>query len=62
MGEYYDIMDIGDGEVRGDNEYLGFDLNTQEHIFRAMESPGSKTFHFTMMPDLDIREYVRPQL
>ncbi len=51
LGSYYDIMDQGDGETRSDNQYLGFDLNTQEHIFRAMNAPGSTRFHFTMIPD-----------
>ncbi len=59
VGSYYDLMDPGDGEVREDNEYLGFDLNTREHIFRAENGPGSKEFNFTMMAAEDINEFVK---
>lgn len=62
LGSYYDIMDLGDGEIKSDNQYLGFDLNTQEHIFRAMNAPGSTTFHFTMMPDKEINDYVKESI
>ena len=42
-GQWYDIKDLGDGEIREDFEYVGFDRNEQEHVF-VSHDVGGDTF------------------
>ena len=39
-GQWYDIKDLGDGEIREDFEYIGFDRNEQEHVFVSYDVGG----------------------
>lgn len=57
VGEIYQIHEPGMDEWYDNNEYLGFDKNSGDYIFRAPEAPGS--FIFTMIPEEDIENSVR---
>jgi len=57
LGEFYQIYDPGMDEWDSEYEYLGFSLNTREHMFRAFDSPGY--FTFIGIPENELKTSVR---
>ena len=44
LGTYYKVFDWGMNEWKDDYEYVGFDTNNREHMFRGHEF--GNDFHF----------------
>jgi len=59
LNKMYQVYDPGMDEWHNDYEYLGFDTNTREHMFRTPEGPGSNSFHFVSIPLSDINKHVK---
>lgn len=58
LGKNYSILDNGMNEWHEGYEYLGFDANTQEHIFRSFDI---NEFRFAMLPDSDLATDVKEE-
>lgn len=59
VGNLYQVYDAGLDAWNDDYEYLGFDTNSREHMFKALDAPGSNDFHFVGIPDQDIETEVK---
>jgi len=59
LGEYYQIYDPGMDEFHDEYEYLGFDTNSREYMFRAFDAPGGY-FHFIGVTQNDLSSDVAP--
>ena len=57
LGELYQVYDPGMDEWNDEYEYLGFDLNSREHMFRAFDTPGY--FIFVGIPENELKTSVR---
>lgn len=57
LNKLYQVYDPGMDEWNNEYEYLGFDSNSREHMFRAAGSPGE--FYFVGIPQSDIKNHVK---
>lgn len=57
LGGTYQVYDPGMDEWNSDYEYLGFDSNSGEHMFRAAGAPGE--FYFVGIPQSDLSTDVK---
>lgn len=60
LGEYYQVYDPGMDTWNDDYEYLGFDTNSREYMFRTSEGPTNDNFHFVGVPQNELNSDVRP--
>lgn len=60
LGKRYQVYDPGMDQWNSDYEYLGFDSNKREHMFRLADSPGSKSFMFVGVSLSDVNREVKP--
>ena len=58
LNKLYQVYDPGMDEWNDEYEYLGFDINSREHMFRAYDSPGGH-FLFVGIPQSDIKNHVK---
>ena len=58
LGKNYSILDNGMDEWVEDYEYLGFDVNTREHVFRLFDV---NEFRFVMIPDSELATDVKEE-
>lgn len=58
LGKYYTILDNGMNEWHEGYEYLGFDTNSREYVFRAWDVDN---FHFVMIPGSDLATDVKEE-
>ena len=61
LGEMYQVFDPGMNEWNDEYEYLGFDTNSREYMFRAYDSPVDY-FHFVGITKNDLAHSVREGL
>ena len=59
LGEYYQVYDPGMDVWNDEYEYLGFDVNSREYMFRTFDSPGDY-FHFVGVTEKDLASDIRP--
>jgi hypothetical protein len=58
LGELYQVYD--DGICMWDYEFIGYDVNESEYVFRAIESPMSMSFGFFRIEKSELETLVRP--
>ena len=58
LGKNYSVLDNGMDEWVEDYEYLGFDVNTREHVFRMFDG---HEFRFVMIPDSELATDVKEE-
>lgn len=58
VGEMYQVLDSGMNEWNDEYEYLGFDIISQEHMFRVYDSPGNN-YIFASVSESDLRTDVK---
>mgnify|MGYP003340264370 CR=1 FL=1 len=59
LGEKYQVYDPGMDDWNDEYEYLGFDTNSGEYMFRAYDSPVDY-FHFVGITKTDLPNSVKP--
>ena len=59
IGQGYSVHEPGMNEYIDDMEYLGYDRNQKDHIFRAFESPGSNNIYVLYVADKNITREVK---
>jgi len=59
LGEYYQVYDPGMDEFNDEFEYVGFDINSKEYIFKAYAGP-TDLFMFVGVPKSELNTDVRP--
>jgi len=57
VDKMYQVYDPGMDEWQDEYEYLGFDLNSNKHMFRAYDTPGY--FVFVGIPASDLKKHVK---
>ena len=60
LGEFYQVYDDGICMWYTDYEFIGYDVNESEYVFRAMESPMSMSFGFFKVKKSELETLVRP--
>lgn len=55
----YNVYDPGMDEWNSEFEYVGFDANTRNHMFRTPSGPGSNSFIFVSIPLSDVNKDVK---
>jgi len=58
LGKMYQILDAGMNEWNDEYEYLGFDTNSREYMFRAFDR--ADNFHFVGVTEADLKTDVKP--
>ena len=56
VDKMYQVYDPGMDEWQDEYEYLGYDLNSRKHMFRAYDTPGY--FVFVGIPASDLKKHV----
>lgn len=59
LGEFYQIYDPGMDTWNDEYEYLGFDTNSREYMFKAFDAP-LDYFHFVGITQNDLATSVKP--
>ena len=59
LGEYYQVYDPGMDVWNDEYEYLGFDVNSREYMFKAFDAPVDY-FHFVGITKNDLAASVKP--
>jgi len=59
VGQMYQVLDPGMDEWNDEYEYLGFDVNSREHMFRTFDSPVDH-YHFVGVTEADLKTDVKP--
>ena len=57
LGDMYQVYDSGMDDWNDDHEYLGFDMNNQEYMFRYYDGSG---FWFIGVPKNEVNNDVKP--
>jgi len=57
VGSKYSLLDSGINQWNDNFEYLGYDLNNKEHVFRSPDSPGK--FTFQMLGNSELKKSVK---
>ena len=60
LGEFYQVYADGICMWYTDYEFIGYDVNESEYVFRAMESPMSMSFGFFKVKKSELETLVRP--
>ena len=60
LGEFYQVYDDGMCVWYTDYEFIGYDVNESEYVFRAIESPMSMSFGFFRIDKTFLETLVRP--
>lgn len=60
LKEFYQVYDEGVCMWHTDYEFIGYDVNESEYVFRAMESPMSMSFGFFKVKKYELETLVRP--
>jgi hypothetical protein len=60
LGEFYQVYDEGVCMWHTDYEFIGYDVNESEYVFRAIESPMSMSFGFFKVKKYELETLVRP--
>ena len=60
LGEMYQIFDPGVNEWNDKYEYLGFDTNSREYMFRSSDFSPADEFHFVGITKSDLASSVKP--
>ena len=61
LGEFYQIYDPGMDTWNDEYEYLGFDTNSREYMFKAFDAP-LDYFHFVGITQNDLATSVKPSI
>lgn len=59
LGKYYQVWEQGLAEWHDDYEYVGYDVITDDHIFRSIVGPFSTSFYFMSVSRNDVLDMVR---
>jgi len=62
LGQMYQVLDLGINEWNDEYEYLGFDTNSREYMFKAFEGAGGDNFQFVGVTKDDLASSVREGL
>lgn len=60
LGKMYQILDPGVDEWNDEYEYLGFDTNSREYMFRSSDFSPADEFHFVGIAKSDLASSVKP--
>ena len=60
LGKMYQVLDPGVNEWNDEYEYLGFDTNSREYMFRASDYSPADEFNFVGVTEADLKTDVKP--